>query len=64
MLRWLRVTGGFALLLVGLVGWVLPIIPGWLLVIPGLIVLGREFLWARKTLDWLKKFRPQKSPET
>lgn len=51
------------MLLVGLVGWLLPIIPGWAFVIPGLMVLGREFHWARRLLAWLKARLPAKSPE-
>ena len=62
MLRLARIIGGSALLAVGIVGWLLPIIPGWPFVIPGLILLGEEFHWARRTLAWLKKFHPKKSP--
>lgn len=61
MKRWLRIVGGVAMLVVGLAGWVLPIVPGWLFVIPGLMLLGREFHWARKTLQWLKNRLPKKS---
>ncbi|MBI3894821.1 MAG: PGPGW domain-containing protein [Acidobacteria bacterium] len=61
MKRGLRVVGGMTMLIVGLAGWVLPIIPGWLFVIPGLMLLGREFHWARRTLEWLKTRLPKKS---
>ena len=61
VVRVLRITAGFALLLVGIVGWLLPVLPGWPFVIPGLILLGREFHWARRTLEWLQKFHPRKS---
>lgn len=61
MKRWLRMAGGVVLLVVGLLGWALPILPGWLFVIPGLMILGREFHWARKTLEWLKNRIPKKS---
>ena len=54
MKRWLRIAGGIILLVLGLLGWVLPILPGWAFVIPGLMLLGREFHWARRTLHWLK----------
>jgi uncharacterized protein YqgC (DUF456 family) len=63
LLRLARIVGGSALLIVGLIGWLLPVIPGWLFVIPGLILLGEEFHWARRTLTWLKSFRSKKSPE-
>ena len=38
----------------GLVGLALPILPGWVWLIPGLMVLAREFVWARRLLAWLK----------
>ena len=38
----------------GLVGLLLPIVPGWLLIIPGLAILGTEFVWARRLLDTAK----------
>ena len=63
MLRWLRIGGGFVMLLVGILGWLLPVVPGWPFVIPGLILLGREFHWARRTLAWLKNRMPKKSPD-
>ena len=50
--RWLRIAGGLVMVLVGLVLVVLPIVPGWWLVIPGLMLLGREFHWARRLLAW------------
>jgi uncharacterized protein YqgC (DUF456 family) len=59
---WFRIVGGMALLLLGVVGWILPVIPGWAFVIPGLMLLGREFHWARRALAWLKKYHPRKSP--
>ncbi|MDH5373935.1 MAG: PGPGW domain-containing protein [Acidimicrobiia bacterium] len=42
---------GAVLLGVGVLGWFLPLVPGWLLVIPGLAILAGEFLWARRLLD-------------
>lgn len=43
------------LLLVGLVGLLLPILPGWLLLIPGLLLLASHFHWARRLLWFLSK---------
>ena len=60
MKRWLRIAGGLVLVLVGLVLVVLPIVPGWWLVIPGLMLLGREFHWARRLLERFKSFLPKK----
>ena len=62
--RGLRVTAGLVLVVLGLLGLALPIMPGWVFVIPGLMILGREFHWARRLLDWLKHRVPRKSPES
>jgi uncharacterized protein YqgC (DUF456 family) len=37
-----------------LIGLLLPIVPGWLLIIAGLAILGTEFVWARRLLDTAK----------
>ena len=60
-LRLVSIIAGFALLVTGIVGLILPIMPGWVMVIPGLALLAREFHWARRTLDWLKQ-RLEKKP--
>jgi hypothetical protein len=52
------------MLAAGMVGWLLPIIPGWLLVIPGLLLLSKEFHWARRLLDWVRARLPKKSSDT
>jgi len=58
--RGLRIAAGLAMLLVGVMGWLLPVIPGWAFFIPGLILLSREFHWARRLLEWLKRRLPQR----
>ncbi|MBI2815709.1 MAG: PGPGW domain-containing protein [Acidobacteria bacterium] len=68
-MRIVRIVSGFVMLFVGVAGLILPIMPGWIFVIPGLVVLGREFHWARRLLNRLKKFHPKNfrsnaSPET
>lgn len=45
------VAAGSLLVLVGIVGLFLPLLPGWLLIIPGLVVLAGEFVWAQRLLD-------------
>jgi uncharacterized protein (TIGR02611 family) len=45
------VVAGVAMVLAGLAGLVLPIVPGWLLIFSGLAVLAGEFVWARTLLD-------------
>jgi uncharacterized membrane protein YbaN (DUF454 family) len=59
--RWLRIAAGGILVLAGLLGLALPILPGWVFVIPGLMLLGREFTWARRVLQWLKNRMPRKA---
>ena len=46
---------GFTLLLAGLAGLLLPIIPGWLLIIPGLALLATEYVWAQRLLRIAKE---------
>ncbi len=46
----LFVIGG-VVLIIGVLGWFLPLLPGWLLVVAGLAILAREFPWARRLLD-------------
>ena len=58
--RWIRISTGLGLLVVGLAGWALPIMPGWVFVIPGLALLARDFHWARKLLSWLRSKFPHK----
>ncbi len=56
-----RVGFGFLLLLVGLIGWLLPVSPGWPFVIPGLLILSKEFHWARRLLGWLRSHFPKQA---
>lgn len=46
---------GFALVLGGLAGLLLPIVPGWLLIIPGLALLATEYVWAQRLLRIAKE---------
>jgi hypothetical protein len=41
---------GSLLVLAGLAGLILPIVPGWLLIIPGLALLATEYVWAQRLL--------------
>jgi len=59
--RWFRIIFGMLLLGAGVAGWALPIIPGWALVIPGLMLLSHEFHWAKRLLNWLRSRLPGKS---
>ncbi len=52
---WARKAGGWSLLLVGLAGCVLPVIPGIPLMLAGLLVLARDYVWARKAVRYVKR---------
>lgn len=40
---------------IGILGLILPVMPGWVFLIPGLIILGEEYSWARRLLQWAKR---------
>ena len=46
---------GLALIAVGIVGWILPVLPGWAFVIMGLAVLSSHSRWAHALLERLKR---------
>jgi uncharacterized protein (TIGR02611 family) len=54
IVRIVAVIAGTVLVLGGLVGLLLPVVPGWLLIIAGLAILATEFVWARQLLDTAK----------
>jgi len=53
--RWARIIGGFALLVLGVIGLFLPFLQGIAFIVLGLILLSREFHWARRLLDWARR---------
>lgn len=54
--RWVFVAlVGVTLIVLGLAGVVLPIVPGPALIIAGLVVLASEFAWARVVLNRVKE---------
>lgn len=54
MKKVLRIASGTALVLVGIVGLIVPVMPGWIFLIPGLLILGEDFPPAKRAADWLK----------
>jgi hypothetical protein len=46
---------GFALVGIGLAGLVLPVLPGWLLIIAGFALLSREYSWAHSSLGFARR---------
>ena len=50
----IRITLGFLLVIVGLIGGLIPIFQGWMFGIPGLIILADYFPPIKRVLDWAK----------
>ena len=50
-----RITTGFGLILLGIVGLIMPIMPGWIFLIPGLVILGEYFPPIQRLVDWAKR---------
>ena len=55
LVRAMVVIAGATLVLIGVAGLALPILPGWALIFAGLAVLAGEFVWARRLLDSAKQ---------
>ena len=51
-------AAGWALLLLGLIGLVLPVLPGVLLLIVGLAFLSLEYQWADRLMGRLRRHFP------
>ena len=66
MIRWLetspslreklKILSGFGLVALGIVGLIMPVLPGWIFLIPGLVILSDHFVWARRLLDRAKVY--------
>lgn len=57
--KWLRKATGWGLLIAGIAGCILPILPGFPLVIAGLIVLAQDYLWAKHAVGKTKRWAVQ-----
>jgi uncharacterized membrane protein YbaN (DUF454 family) len=53
--RILRLATGIGLVLLGIAGLILPIMPGWIFLIPGLIILSDFFPPVKRVLEWAKR---------
>jgi len=62
--RWARLACGWLLVVAGLAGFVLPVIPGIPLLLGGLALLAYEYVWAQRLMDrvkeWWKEARRKK----
>jgi len=50
--RFFKLLAGLGLCILGIIGWLLPVIPGWAFMIPGLIILSDFFPPLRRLLRW------------
>lgn len=64
IIRWARIIGGFALLILGVIGLFLPFLQGIAMIVAGLLLLAAEYHWARRLLDWVRRRKgsPQGPP--
>ncbi|WP_260703416.1 PGPGW domain-containing protein [Edaphobacter flagellatus] len=53
---WIRKASGWALLLAGIAGCILPVIPGVPLLLAGLLILARDYRWAKSMLHRVKRW--------
>ena len=60
-----RISAGVGLILIGIVGLILPIMPGWVFIIPGLVILAEYSTRIRRLLDWARaKFEDARKAST
>jgi uncharacterized membrane protein YbaN (DUF454 family) len=50
----LRIASGIGLVIIGIIGLILPVMPGWIFLIPGLVILADYFPPVRRLVDWAK----------
>jgi uncharacterized membrane protein YbaN (DUF454 family) len=50
----LRISAGVGLVLIGIVGLILPVMPGWVFIIPGLVILAEYSPRIKRLLEWVK----------
>jgi len=51
---WLRLVVGFGLVIVGIIGLFLPVLPGILMILAGLAILSAHYHWARRLMNYLR----------
>lgn len=61
MNKFFKLLSGFGLCILGVVGLILPIMPGWVFLIPGLIILSEFFPPLKRLLHWAKEKFEQES---
>ncbi len=51
----LRTIAAFSMVAIGVCGLILPIMPGWIFLIPGLAMLSQRYTWAKRLVEWAKQ---------
>lgn len=52
--KYFRIIVGLVLVFLGILGSLLPVIPGFVFLIPGLVILAEYFPPIRRVLEWAK----------
>ena len=50
----LRISSGIGLVILGVIGIILPVMPGWIFLIPGLVILADYYPPIKRLVDWAK----------
>jgi uncharacterized membrane protein YbaN (DUF454 family) len=59
----LRIASGIGLVILGVIGIIVPVMPGWIFLIPGLVILADYFPPIKRLVDWAKaKMESVKNP--
>ena len=53
--KYLHISFGVLLVVIGLIGGLIPIFQGWVFGIPGLIILSKYFPKVNKLVSWAKR---------
>lgn len=53
---WWRKAAGWGLLIVGIAGCILPVLPGFPFAIAGLLILARDYVWAQRAVRRAKRW--------
>ena len=51
----IRISTGVGLVILGIIGLILPIMPGWIFLIPGLVILAEYFPPIHRLIEWAKR---------
>ncbi len=60
----INLTVGWAFILLGIAGAVLPVLQGFLFFVVGLLFLSKEYHWAHRLLEWLRVVINKHFPKT